>query len=105
MAHITAAFRQKYTRQLLVIFIRGVMIPALDPAPESDLWPFQDSDSDSGSRFSKIRIHFGSGSTSGSGSVSESKSTNRAISSTNSLSNHYNFKQNELSLFFILHLR
>ena len=47
-------------------FTRGVMIPALDPAPESDLWPFWDSDSNSGSRLVKIRIHIGSGSTSGS---------------------------------------
>ena len=45
---------------------RGVMIPALDPAPESDSWPFWDSDSNSGSRIVEIRIHFGSGSTSGS---------------------------------------
>ena len=50
--------------------IRGVTIPALDPAPESDLWPFWDSNS--GSRLLKIRIHLGFGSTSGSGSDSGS---------------------------------
>ena len=52
----------------LTVDTRGVTIPALDPAPESDLWPFWDSDSNSRSRLVEIRIHTGSGSTSGSGS-------------------------------------
>ena len=52
----------------MVVKSRGVTILALDPGPESDLWPFWDSDSNSGSRLAEIRIHTGSGSTSGSGS-------------------------------------
>ena len=70
--------------------VRGVMIPAQDLTPESDLWIFWNSDSNSRSRLLMIRIHLESVSTSGSESVSWS--TTRVRLSTKSISNYLWFQ-------------
>ena len=81
--------------------VRGVMIPAQDLTPESDLWIFWNSDSNSRSRLLMIRIHLESVSTSGSESVSWS--TTRVRLSTKSISNYLWFQAKWAKIGFFLH--